>query len=150
MQSWLQMSVQLNFSVMSGDVQLLYMSPETLLTNKEWRDVLESPIVQDSLVGLIVDEAHCVKKWYVYLEITIVFIMTTILINARCRGEDFRKEFHKIGEVRSILPQWVNVMALTATAARPTQKAIYQRLGMVSPRVVSEPPHKPNIKYINR
>ena len=51
--------------VMCGEAQLLYMSPETLLTDKEWRDILESPIVQDNLVALVVDEAHCIKKWLV-------------------------------------------------------------------------------------
>ena len=55
--------------VLSGNVQLLYISPETLLTNREWRDVLESPLVQENLVALVVDEAHCVKKWLVSLSL---------------------------------------------------------------------------------
>ena len=50
-------------SVMAADFQLIYISPETLLTDHEWRDVLRSPLFQKNLVGLVIDEAHCVKKW---------------------------------------------------------------------------------------
>lgn len=50
-------------AVMAGDFQLIYISPETLLTDHEWRDVLRSPLFQKNLVGLVIDEAHCVKKW---------------------------------------------------------------------------------------
>ena len=56
--------------------------------------VVISDNYQKRLVGLIIDEAHCVKKW----------------------GDDFRPEFKKLGELRSIVPQNMNIMALTATA----------------------------------
>ena len=49
--------------VMAGKYQLVFMSPETLLGSERWRDMLVSPVYQHNLVGLIVDEAHCVKKW---------------------------------------------------------------------------------------
>ena len=49
--------------ICSGKYQLVYMSPEALLTNEHWRDMLLSPVYRDNLVGLVVDEAHCVKKW---------------------------------------------------------------------------------------
>ncbi len=49
--------------VCGGNFQLVYMSPESLLTDDRWRDMLQSPLYKDNLVGLIVDEAHCVKKW---------------------------------------------------------------------------------------
>ena len=64
------------------------------------------------------------------------------------RGETFRKEFSKIGEVRSIIPSRVNVMALTATATKATCKYVCQRLGMSAPVVISKSPNKPNIKLI--
>ena len=38
-------------------------------------------------------------------------------------------------------------MALTATATVATRKAICKILGLVKPVVISESPHKPNIKY---
>ena len=51
-------------SLLSGTLaQLIYVSPETLLTDREFRDILESPVIQESIKVLIVDEAHCVKKW---------------------------------------------------------------------------------------
>ena len=64
------------------------------------------------------------------------------------RGEEFRKEFSKIGDVRSILPDNIHVMALTATATRSTRKVVSRRLEMVSPKIVSVSPNKSNIKYI--
>ena len=38
-------------------------SPELLLTDKTWRDMLQSPVYKEHLIGFIVDEAYCVKKW---------------------------------------------------------------------------------------
>ena len=49
--------------VCSGVYQIVYMSPEALLTDEQWRDMLLSPVYRENLVGLVVDEAHCVKKW---------------------------------------------------------------------------------------
>ena len=34
---------------------------------------------------------------------------------ATCRGDRFRREFSRLGEVQRITPEHVNVMALTAT-----------------------------------
>ena len=37
--------------------------PESLLTDDRWRDMLQNSVYQERLVGLVVDKAHCVKKW---------------------------------------------------------------------------------------
>ena len=50
-------------AVMAGNYQLIYISPETLLTDRQWRHVIESPLFQKNLVAFVVDEAHCIKKW---------------------------------------------------------------------------------------
>ena len=50
-------------SICAGDYQVLFVSPEMLLRDKEMRDILQSPTYQENVVGLAVDEAHCVKKW---------------------------------------------------------------------------------------
>ena len=50
-------------SVHDGKVQLLFISPESLLSNPQWRDMLRTATYRDNLTGFIVDEAHCVKKW---------------------------------------------------------------------------------------
>ena len=49
--------------ICDGKFQLVYMSPESLLTNATWRDMLQSDVYQTNLVAFVVDEAHCVKKW---------------------------------------------------------------------------------------
>lgn len=64
------------------------------------------------------------------------------------RGETFRKEFSHLGDVRSLIPDTVRVMALTATATKSTRQAVVKVLKMVSPKVVSVSPNKPNIKYV--
>ena len=48
-----------------GGSQLIFISPESLLNNVQWRNVLLSEIFQNNLVCVAIDEAHCVPKWYV-------------------------------------------------------------------------------------
>ena len=43
---------------------LLYASPEALATS-HWRDALEKQASSKRIVAVVVDEAHCVSKWYV-------------------------------------------------------------------------------------
>lgn len=52
-----------------------------------------------------------------------------------------------LGEVRSLIPTRVNIMALTATATKSTRQKVVSILGMINPVVVSISPHKPNILY---
>lgn len=73
--------------------------------------------------------------------------VTTILL-LLCRGDTFRREFSRIGELRSIIPSNVNVMALTATASRTLRRNVMKMLGMKNASVVSVSPNKHNIKYI--
>lgn len=49
--------------IKQGKYAVLFFSPECLLTELDWRDVLQSAIFQEQLVGFIIDEAHCVKNW---------------------------------------------------------------------------------------
>ena len=51
--------------VVDGQYQYIFSSPELLLTNHDWTDVFQSSSLCERLVaiGVIVDEAHCVKKW---------------------------------------------------------------------------------------
>lgn len=64
------------------------------------------------------------------------------------RGETFRREFLNIGEIRSLVPSSVGLMALTATATGSTRKQVCRLLGMVHPDIVSKSPNRANIKYI--
>ena len=59
----LQQDVQAMYDVQKGHIQLLYVSPESLLCNPQWREMLLLPVYQRNLVALVVDEAHCVTMW---------------------------------------------------------------------------------------
>ena len=56
-------SPSLDESILKGEYHILYSSPESLLGNNKWRDMLSSPVYQKSLVAIVVDEAHCVDSW---------------------------------------------------------------------------------------
>ena len=49
--------------------------------------------------------------------------------------------------MRSLIPENVPIMTLTATATKGTRKAIVNALKMIQPAVVATSPNKPNIKY---
>lgn len=72
----------------------------------------------------------------------------TIYFSSCYRGFDFREEFSHIGDIRSIFPNNVNVMALTATASYSTQQLITKSLSMFNCYTISKIPNKLNIKYI--
>ena len=50
-------------SVIRGDVQLVYISPESILNNRKFRNMLQNSKYQEKLVALVVDEVHCVQMW---------------------------------------------------------------------------------------
>ena len=62
-------------------------------------------------------------------------------------GDTFRATLKSIGEVRSLLPPNVHVMALTATATTKLQVSVESILGMKNPASVIIVPCKPNIMY---
>ena len=49
--------------VVKGNFQLVFFSPESLLSGHRWRELLQVEPYRSNLVAFIVDEAHCVKKW---------------------------------------------------------------------------------------
>ena len=63
------------------------------------------------------------------------------------RGESFRTEFLRLGEVRSILPHSVHMMALTATASATLRRSVTTTLGMHNIALIEVSPDKANIKY---
>lgn len=91
---------QLEDDLISGNIKLLYISPERLMSENT-QQLLGS--IKISRVA--VDEAHCVSIW----------------------GNDFRPEYVKISYLRDRFPL-VPFMALTATADKATQKDIIERL----------------------
>ena len=74
---------------------------------------------------------------------SIIFKSLFLLI----RGESFRSVLLRVGELRSLLPSGVNMMALTATATSKLQKKVSSLLGMRSPICTYLSPCKSNIVY---
>jgi ATP-dependent DNA helicase RecQ len=87
--------------VRRGEVKLLYVAPETLLTPRIFA-LLDS--VQVDL--LTIDEAHCISEW----------------------GHDFRPEYRQLVDVRRRYPKAV-CLALTATATPRVRADIKTSLG---------------------
>jgi ATP-dependent DNA helicase RecQ len=87
--------------VRAGDVKLLYVAPETLLTPRIF-NLLDS--LQVDL--LTIDEAHCISEW----------------------GHDFRPEYRQLVDVRKRYPKAV-CLALTATATQRVRADITRSLG---------------------
>ena len=56
--------------ITNGEVQLTYMSPETILTCPTWREMFQNHYFQDNLVCMDVDEAHLIEKWCVCVTTT--------------------------------------------------------------------------------
>ena len=63
------------------------------------------------------------------------------------RGDTFRSTLRRIGEVRSILPAGVKIMALTATASRDLRYIVSKLIGLVNPYVIAMCPCKKNMAY---
>ena len=41
-----------------GVYQLVFLSPEALLSNETWRDTVPSPVYQENLVAVVIDEFY--------------------------------------------------------------------------------------------
>ena len=120
-----QTDIECKRRVLNGEIQLVFITPENLLDNKTYREMLLTESYQKNLVALAVDEAHCVKSW----------------------GDQFRRAFARIGDLRSLIPKTVNVLALTATATTETLSVVVERLSMHNVIIVAMPPSRDNIMY---
>jgi len=49
--------------VLQGDAEIVFISPESIVLNKAFRDMLQSESYKERMIALVVDEAHCVKTW---------------------------------------------------------------------------------------
>ena len=66
------------------------------------------------------------------------------------RGESFRRVLLKVGELRSLVCESVNMMALTATATSAVQQEVERVLGMRKLTTVAISPSKANVYYCVR
>ena len=46
-----------------GYFQIVFFSPEALLCNDAWREMLQTSVYQKNVVAFVIYEAHLVKKW---------------------------------------------------------------------------------------
>ena len=60
-----------------ASASLIFSIPEALIQDR-WRNLLERPVVSDHVCAVIVDETHCVSKWYVLELSTVSDIKCTI------------------------------------------------------------------------
>jgi ATP-dependent DNA helicase RecQ len=106
-------------AVDGGDLDLLYVAPETLLRD----DVLERlDNVRLSLIAI--DEAHCLSQW----------------------GHDFRPAYRQLDALVKRFPDTPR-MALTATADAPTRAEILSHLDIAADDAFIAGFDRPNIYY---
>ena len=46
-----------------GDYQIVFAHPESLISSKYGRELLLSEKYRDSVVSIVMDEAHCIVHW---------------------------------------------------------------------------------------
>ncbi|WP_148252857.1 DNA helicase RecQ [Aidingimonas lacisalsi] len=106
-------------SALEGELDLLYVAPERLLTESMLG------LLERAKIGLFaIDEAHCVSQW----------------------GHDFRPEYMKLDVLRQRFPQ-VPRIALTATADQRTREEIGRQLLPDGGETYVASFDRPNIHY---
>jgi len=107
--------------------RLLYVSPETLLSQPVWERLCDRQL---KITGLMLDEAHCLVQW----------------------GDSFRPSYRRLGAVRSALMQHkpaqhprISLAAFTATADRDTTVELQSCLQMENPHLVRTSPYRPHL-----
>jgi ATP-dependent DNA helicase RecQ len=103
----------------NGELDLLYVAPERLLTTR-FLDLLS----QSKIALFAIDEAHCVSQW----------------------GHDFRLEYRELTILHERFPN-IPRIALTATADAPTRREIIERLSLADARQFVSSFDRPNIRY---
>ena len=115
----LQQQQQVQNKLISGQLKLLYVSPEKVMTNGFFQ------LISYTKVSFIaIDEAHCISQW----------------------GHDFRPEYTQLGGLKSSFPD-APIMALTATADYATRQDILTHLKLQNPLQYIGSFDRPNIRY---
>jgi len=105
--------------MISGDIDLLYVAPERLMTER-FQQVLK----QTPLAIFAIDEAHCVSQW----------------------GHDFRPEYLELAILPKLFPN-IPRIALTATADSITRSDIITKLKLQNAEQYIDSYDRKNIYY---
>src|SRR3954449_9258507 len=105
--------------LIAGELDLLYIAPERLLTPR-----CLTLLDRANIALFAIDEAHCVSQW----------------------GHDFRPEYIGLSAISERFP-YVPRIALTATADELTRNEIIARLGLGRARTFVASFDRPNIRY---
>ncbi len=111
---------QVQRDALDGRLDLLYVAPERLLTERFLR-LLD----QVDLALIAIDEAHCVSQW----------------------GHDFRPEYLGLGVLAERYPN-VPRIALTATADEATRREMREKLRLERARTFVASFDRPNLRYV--
>ena len=79
--------------------------------------------------------------------VEIIHTAFPLLLFVLCRGDSFRSVLLRVGELRSLLPDRVCIMALTATATFGLRSKVSALLGMRNPLLTYMSPCKENLFY---
>lgn len=104
---------------LAGELDLLYVAPERLLTSRFLSLMKRAPIAL-----FAIDEAHCVSQW----------------------GHDFRPEYLALSVLADEYPN-VPRIALTATADHATRAEIIDKLRLSNARQFVSSFDRPNLRY---
>ena len=96
--------------------------------------MLTNTVYSSSLVGVAVDEVHCVTQWG--------------LSNSNGERTAFRTWYSRLNKLRSLTSSNVPVMALTVTATSNTKAKIYKLLKLRNLYKVKINPDQGNITYV--
>ncbi|MDH5517617.1 MAG: DNA helicase RecQ [Gammaproteobacteria bacterium] len=110
---------QIEQQLINNEIDLLYVTPERLLTNR-----MLSLLRRAEIALFAIDEAHCVSQW----------------------GHDFRKEYQQLNILHQQFPG-IPRIALTATADKRTRQEIIEQLDLHQSKTYLNSFDRPNIHY---